>query len=214
MDKSKKILIISIVAAAVVFGAVGYFVGNNKTTAVETAEETSIPTPPVPGEPSSTTTISSTADVTANWKTYTNETYGVSFKYPSNFRTSELTDVPGGLEVSINSENNLKMNNENVNLFNFNWHQNVAEATTLSKFVSGISAASKTDTSVGKYSAVKATNINSSSVDQVVFDADGTIGSFYSRVKMLQDGGAITAAQTTTYNTDFDQIISTFQLTK
>lgn len=37
--------------------------------------------------------LSPTPDETANWKTYTNSTYGYSFKYPQNFLSSELKDV-------------------------------------------------------------------------------------------------------------------------
>lgn len=41
------------------------------------------------------TTPSPTLDPTANWKTYTNNTYGFSFKYPSDWDITEQTDSAG-----------------------------------------------------------------------------------------------------------------------
>lgn len=50
---------------------------------------------------SSNTQITNTSDETANWKTYTNTTHGVSFKYPADWKItkahsrSKETDLPG-----------------------------------------------------------------------------------------------------------------------
>lgn len=167
-------------------------------------------------EKAASTTATTIADATANWKTYTNSTYSFNFKYPSNFVVTQ-SDLPG-IEFSINpsdknGDNAYKVNNESTDLFSLSWHQTV-ESSTLNAFIAKTTSKSKTDTTVGSYQAIKLTSINNSDVDQVVFDANGTIGSFYSHVNLLLDNKVITAAQAATYNTDFNQILASFKSTK
>ena len=71
-------IILIIIAVAVVFGGGGYYLGTKKvakTAATATATVTATTTAKTSG--------TATADVTADWKTYTNDEFHYSFKYPS-----------------------------------------------------------------------------------------------------------------------------------
>ncbi len=163
---------------------------------------------------SDTTTSTETVDETSTWETYTNDEYGFSFKYPGDFEIGITTDMPGGPEISLNPAGKLyKLDSYSINLINLNWHQSPGESTTLSDFVLSISADSKINTKVGVYDAVLATNINSSSVEQVVFDASGIIASFYSRIDMLLAGNEITEEQADEFGEIFDELLQTFEYT-
>ena len=76
MKKQTLIIVGCILAAAVLFGGLGYWAGHRKT-----ATTAVIPTPPVPPVPTLSTTpaasviASATASTVADWKTYTNSKY-------------------------------------------------------------------------------------------------------------------------------------------
>ncbi len=91
---------IIIAVLVVLVAGVGYFAFVKKSAPV--AYQT--PTPTV------TTTVikttSPTVDPTANWKTYSNQTYGYEVKYPNNWKVSETDSqvnfMPiGGQDVSL-----------------------------------------------------------------------------------------------------------------
>jgi hypothetical protein len=126
MKKQTWIIIGCIVAAAVLFGGLGYWAGHRKT-----ATTAVIPTPPVPPVPEVSATVTpsatatKTADVTANWKTYTNDTYGLSVKYPSGWKATVVNQPL----APING-------NEIVELSNTTGQIDVEEGMTLSFFYS------------------------------------------------------------------------------
>lgn len=90
-------IVLLIVASAVVFGGVGYLVG---TTQSKSSSSTASVTPSAVASKKASASATSTADATANWKTYTNDTYGFSFKYPSDWTATESTTFPSAL-ISI-----------------------------------------------------------------------------------------------------------------
>lgn len=92
-------ILIIVVVCAILFGAIGYVIGNKKTT-----------TPEVPVEPTITDDQTSpvvdetaTADVTANWKTYTNDQFGFSIKYPSDYTGNIASGYSENDGVTIDS---------------------------------------------------------------------------------------------------------------
>jgi hypothetical protein len=82
-------LIVGVIIGALLFGAIGYLAGskNANTTNDATATATTVADDSATVTESASTTT--TADMTANWKTYTNDTYGFSFRYPNTFAVSE-----------------------------------------------------------------------------------------------------------------------------
>lgn len=90
--------ILFVLLAFVIGGVVGYAVGADWEIAKNTedaayAPATSTVTSATTASPS--TTATTTADPTADWKTYTNSTYGFSFKYPTNWTKTESTTEAG-----------------------------------------------------------------------------------------------------------------------
>ncbi|TSC92370.1 MAG: hypothetical protein CEN89_735 [Candidatus Berkelbacteria bacterium Licking1014_7] len=91
------------VIVAIVFGGGAYAYVNNKATKEKddlNAQITELQSQVSSAAIATTTpssTTSATADATANWKTYTNSTYGFSFKYPSDWTATESTTYPGAL---------------------------------------------------------------------------------------------------------------------
>jgi hypothetical protein len=88
---------LAIVLSAAVFGYIGYWYGSskNKTTAT--------PTPTVTATTSAVASATTTTDPTASWKTYTSDSYGISFKYPSNWTLKEDTSKSCQSFVAITS---------------------------------------------------------------------------------------------------------------
>ncbi len=68
---------IFIVVTAVIFLAIGFMAGKNSATSETTALESATATSTV------SINTSATADATVNWKTYANDKYSYSIKYPS-----------------------------------------------------------------------------------------------------------------------------------
>ena len=66
-----------------------------KQSAVETTPVELTPT----ATPITTTTPTETEDETADWKTYTNESFGLSFRYPESYSTEETTDIEGAGKI-------------------------------------------------------------------------------------------------------------------
>jgi hypothetical protein len=87
-----KILVI-VILCAVLFGAIGYVLGNKKTIKPETpvAETAIVEASEIPAVTSPT--VSASTSQTASWKTYTNDTYGFSFQYPNDWTI--LSDTAG-----------------------------------------------------------------------------------------------------------------------
>jgi len=90
----KSTIVLLGVLVALVFGISGYYLGlktgiDKKTSATASATATVTSTATITTKASATT--SATADETANWKTYTNDTYGFSFKYPTTWNLNDDT---------------------------------------------------------------------------------------------------------------------------
>jgi hypothetical protein len=98
--------VLLIIFTATVFLAIGFWAGTgNKTSST-------IPTPPVPPVPTlsanPSVTFTATADATASWKTYTNETYGFSFKYPNDWTFSESSSSAAyPLQLLVSSQSTI-----------------------------------------------------------------------------------------------------------
>lgn len=86
--------ILLVILVAIAFGGAGYIYGRNGVTLVDTngvdlLTATAV-TSTVPST-SATIGITTTADVAASWKTYTNSDYGFTFKYPINWEVRDQT---------------------------------------------------------------------------------------------------------------------------
>jgi len=79
-----------VVVCGFIFGYFGYLYGKNnaETTATNVTSST---TPTITSSKTATATSTATAVATADWKTYTNDTYGFSFKYPKDWSQDQIT---------------------------------------------------------------------------------------------------------------------------
>jgi len=77
-------IILTIAISGIIFGAGGYWLGKNKTV-----DKGSVDLLTATVTATASTSATTSADVTANWKTYTNDAYGFSFKYPSNYKVAD-----------------------------------------------------------------------------------------------------------------------------
>jgi hypothetical protein len=98
MKKQTLIIVGCILAAAVLFGGLGYWAGHRKT--VTTAVIPTPPVPPVPtlsATPTSSAAASTTTSTVADWKTYTNDKYGFTLTFDdlwSGYTVKEETPTP------------------------------------------------------------------------------------------------------------------------
>jgi len=98
--------IILILVTAMVFLGLGFWAGTQqvKNEAVTAVTATVSPTA------SAVVSGTATADVTANWKTYTNDTYGFSFKYPSDWTVLDnKKDASEDITIKKDSKENPTM---------------------------------------------------------------------------------------------------------
>lgn len=91
-------LVIFILVTAAIFLALGYWAGSEGTVC-NVSSIVSSKTATTTATTSVSPAASPSADVTANWKTYTNDTYGFSFKYPSDW---SITNNTPGQNGSVN----------------------------------------------------------------------------------------------------------------
>lgn len=93
---SFKTVLLVILGLLIIAGAVyvGFAIGKKRILSNVVAEPTVVP---------QTTEVSPTPDETANWKTYTNITYGLSFKYPPDYKVEER--IAGFIVISAPTDN-------------------------------------------------------------------------------------------------------------
>jgi len=218
MDPKEKsislpLVILFVLVAAVAFAALGYWEGK-KTTETTTTDDT-VPMPPVPGEPteSVTATTSTTADVTADWKTYTNDTYGFSFKYPSIWNLEEgpsQTDPRRIIAVKSNEPNKNKVwpGSTTTNYYYDQMIVNKETESSISDWIKSRLAGGVTDNS-------KMVSINGSEFTEIV---PGSDPDYLAELK-INDGTLFSiifdwANGRSDITTTQEQILSTFQFTK
>jgi hypothetical protein len=68
---------------------IGLKYGDDNSTNSSTSLVTATVSPAASASATDSAATTTTADVTASWKTYTNDTYGFSFKYPNDWTTEE-----------------------------------------------------------------------------------------------------------------------------
>lgn len=103
-------IIYTVIVAAIVFGTLGYWLGSNKDK--EEADESATAVVLESATVVSSSVVSAT-DETASWKTYTNEEYGFSFKYPSDWivqitQNSQKSQILGLSLVSPEMQKTIK----------------------------------------------------------------------------------------------------------
>ena len=159
-------------------------------------------------EVASTSTADSTTEdnSTAGWKTYTNTTHKFSIKYPSDFTVTAATDTPGA-NFAINPVNKSFQGN----LFYLSIKLNVAEAMTLEDWVSQKNLGVKQGTAtVGNSNGYRFLNDGTVSLYWSNSANDQVSGLSNSSGTMF-NGGVITQAQKTNYDSIFELMKGTFQ---
>lgn len=113
---SRLILIIVLTVVLFAFGIyVGFYMGMNSVKEELVVAE--VQTMPIAATSTTSTPTNSPID-TSDWKTYTNNEYGFSFKYPSNwenFPEEKISSV--GLVSSLASPETIKATNDNSGMF-------------------------------------------------------------------------------------------------
>ncbi len=100
MSNFWKIFITIIITAAIIGGG-GYWYMNKKANDDKAKLQSQIDDlNKQVAELKATSSTSATTDETANWKTYTNSTYGFSFKYPANFTVADELNKTGNWTVA------------------------------------------------------------------------------------------------------------------
>jgi outer membrane murein-binding lipoprotein Lpp len=178
---------------------------NKQLADAKSAAVTTTSTPATVTTPATTTTV----DPTAGWKTYTDPTFGFSFKYPADFSVSAITNEPGTNYAITPSAKNYSQP-----LFKFANKLNIGEASTLKQWTDTVNGTSKGSVAVGTFSGVK------------YQEADGTIDIFWSNTQdniiyglfdyssVLQSQGSLTAAEKTVYDQTFNQMLTNFKTVK
>lgn len=114
-------VILYVLIAALVFGIGGYYLGTRQVKSTSTTASPSA----VASKPASASATSS-VDATANWKTYTNDTYGFSFKYPSDWnkpqfvKHANIMDLKGTSYSTFSDSEQLKLDSDGVFSMAFN----------------------------------------------------------------------------------------------
>lgn len=203
------IMLVGLTAA--IFLAIGYWAG--RQTAM--LEEDKTTTPPIIGTITSTatpkaTTTTSATDETANWKTYTNEKYGFSFKYPGDwtYKTNAGTEtlLTIGLFPPSKTEGYEYFGDITINVENSN-------GLTLEDFAKEKNYASATE--IEWNSTAESEPINISGVSGIKYPQ--IAGMMPSTISIVKSGNYVYEIQDIkpSHQQDgiYDQILSTFEFT-
>lgn len=98
MNKQKGSALIFLLVGVLVIAAIGgaYYLGRSTTSTPSPVSTSQIPQPTIP---------SSSTDETTRWKTYTNNKYGYSFKYPTDW-TLEENEMQGFQSIALTKTDN------------------------------------------------------------------------------------------------------------
>ncbi|MBU1104379.1 hypothetical protein KJ664_00570 [Patescibacteria group bacterium] len=104
--KWSKILLFTVLGLGAIAGSIffGIQIGKNQTPNQQpiVVQPTASPTQAIVN-PTALPTENPTIDTTTNWKTYTSTTYGLSFKYPQDYKVEERSD--GFFVISTQTDN-------------------------------------------------------------------------------------------------------------
>lgn len=206
-----KVLVI-VVLCAVLFGAIGYILGSKKTIKPEApvAETAIIEASEVPVVNSPTT--STTADVTANWKTYTNDTYGFSFKYPSGWTYITSSTDRDPLQVIVSTQGTINSEADPSTTITLT-SESVDSVVSVDE--SRYSATADYSKSTSTFAGQPATIIQYSSNERDSTNINKIV--IFAKDNLTYVLGGITTDNLYTANesrAEFDNILSTFQFTK
>jgi type II secretory pathway pseudopilin PulG len=214
MSKSG-VIVLSIILTAVIAISGTYAYMQNKANREKTDLETQLATLQSSATATTSATIPTTADKTADWKTYTNEEYGFSFKYPEDWVIEEDTSL------------------ERIYVKNMEGDYNKSNMPTdfqkvwISYSQSQSSPTEENLTKDGKPSCCEATTVSTSTISANVLDINtyefNTIGgptleAYWSdnsgRRYSAKNGSEKPAGVQEKEITTLKQILSTFQFTK
>jgi len=137
--------IIFIGLTAAIFLAVGYWAGTQSLMNGYPVPQDSVISPEPPEPPIKSTDAT---DATADWKTYTNEEYGFSFKYPETWKTSVGTNLRVAVDPVDYKETSLGLEWVGVQVIDL-----TEEGKTFEEYVDeGITA--------GRYTDIKTDTLN------------------------------------------------------
>jgi len=199
-------IVLVIILVAVVFGGGGYWIGTKNTkSTIPTGLLTATATGTVPTAATGTATAT---DETAGWKTYTNDKFGFSFKYPSGWTATATND--NAVELKQNGKKYYVEGTE-VTPITANLELNGASDSTALE----IANSRKLKTNIGS-PEVKSYSLSG-------FDASRETNYLATTTYVkLSNGNLFTLTQVNdgvennqkNLNTISDQILSTFQFTK
>lgn len=193
------ILVLILIAGAL--GAVYYFGTLKNKPSLVSIIPTS--TPVVSAQPVVNSTVKPTSDPTVNWKTYTNQKYNFTFRYPGDWNT----DDAGSLIAVSDTQDNYSLQIDAIEVYESGYCYTWDKETIIS--VAGKSARIRNGTYTGKPAEICGTpslkNANRTAT-QIFIPYQGSIElliNYYYPVTELD-----------TAKTTLTQILSTFKFTK
>lgn len=87
-------ILLSVLISAIVFGGVGYYIGQSMGSN-NIGTQTTTYTTPTPTATTTATATTSSTDETSNWETYSSSQNGFTFKHPANWEVVTTTGTEG-----------------------------------------------------------------------------------------------------------------------
>lgn len=179
MDPQKSMvlpILLTLLGSGVVFGGGAYYLATVQNTpeTVDTTQTTVRATKKPTANPTNSNAIiataSTTADETANWKTYTNTKYGFFFKYPETMDDPKTLGISGDLAGIESSNFSTYIKNDNYGrtgeasslIFNIYEPSTEDKNLTLDQFVTKTvrNESSKQTTTIGGEKAIRVSFVN------------------------------------------------------